>query len=189
MPTTDSSTPNQLAFAFETEIWGDVLGFEGLYAVSNHGRVRSLVGRRPKPDQAPRILSPGRVRGYLQVSLSKGRKVFQRKVHQLVLEAFCDKPPQGLIPNHKNGKKDDNRLANLEWMTHSENTKHAYRIGLLGPVQGERHGRSKLTEQDVKAIRELLKKGRTLRSIGKMFGVCGQAILNIRTGKHWSHLH
>ncbi|MBS7559949.1 HNH endonuclease [Pseudomonas sp. RC4D1] len=66
---------------------------------------------------------PAKKTGYLQVSLSKKER---RSVHQLVALAFCSGFKEGLIINHKNGIRTDNRAENLEWVTHSENVAHGF---------------------------------------------------------------
>ena len=100
----------------EKEIWKDIKGFEGLYRVSNLGRVKSFYGLKEK------ILKPGIVNnGYYQVELCKNsiRKFYM--VHRLVWEAFNGQIPEGLQVNHINEIKTDNRLSNLNLMTPKEN--------------------------------------------------------------------
>lgn len=122
------------------EIWKDIKGFEGLYQVSNEGRVKSLICNhfgRFKNESGKRILSQTKCReGYMRVVLVKDGKNYNRCVHRLVLISFCgyDANPDKKQVNHINGKKNDNRLENLEWVTQSENMKHAYKTGLEKPV-------------------------------------------------------
>ena len=107
----------------EKEIWKDIKGFEGLYRVSNLGRVKSLerfdaLGRRVKE----RILKPLiNHRGYYQVVLCKNSIVKAYKVHRLVWSAFNGQIPENLQVNHINEVKSDNRLSNLNLMTRKEN--------------------------------------------------------------------
>lgn len=118
------------------EIWKAVPGFEDLYEVSDHGRVRSLdreVVSRSRwggtviKQLRGRILRPGKnPNGYLFVFLGAGNI---RLVHRLVAQAFLPNPEQRPTVNHINGKRDDARLANLEWATVSENNAHAYARG------------------------------------------------------------
>jgi hypothetical protein len=105
------------------EIWKPIKSFEGLYEVSNLGRVRSL--RRD-------IIMRTRQRndGYVSCTLSNCGKVKNKLIHRLVAEAF--------IPNHKNkpevnhidGNKQNNCIRNLQWVTASENQIHSIKIGL-----------------------------------------------------------
>lgn len=107
------------------ELWKDVVGYEGLYQVSNLGRVRSL----PNSHHLDSIImrqSKGKV-GYMRVPLAKNKTHRMKLVHRLVAEAFIPNPKNKPQVNHKNGRKDCNIVSNLEWATRSENQKHAYR--------------------------------------------------------------
>ena len=105
------------------EIWKDIKGFEGIYQVSNLGRVKSLersdaIGRNLKE----RILKPQlNHTGYYQVGLWKQSIVKHYMVHRLVWEAFNGQIPEDLQVNHINEVKTDNRLENLNLMTCKEN--------------------------------------------------------------------
>jgi hypothetical protein len=105
----------------ENEIWKDVHGYEGLYQVSNLGKIKSLNYRSTKNKI---ILKNGlNTRGYSAVSLSKKGNVKSFSIHQLVAIAFLNHTPCGfdLVVNHKNFIKTDNRLENLEIITTREN--------------------------------------------------------------------
>jgi len=117
------------------EIWKRIKDFED-YEVSNQGRVKSF---KKWNGTNVRILKPRKnSRGYLYVILCKNRKRYTKKIHRLVLETF--KPIENLNKlecNHIDGNKENNYIENLEWVTKSENEKHAYRIGLKKPMKGE----------------------------------------------------
>ena len=105
------------------EIWKYIKGFEGLYQVSNLGRVKSLeridaLGHRLKE----KILKPRLDNRYYQVCLCKQSIKKNYRVHRLVWEAFNGQIPEGLQVNHINEVKTDNRLSNLNLMTAKENT-------------------------------------------------------------------
>lgn len=131
------------------EEWRAVVNYEGLYEVSNLGRVRSLerviltshgVLRRYRGC----LLRQTTTTGYHLVGLSKEGCETHIFVHRLVAIAFCDKPLNGQIQvNHKNGIKSDNRAMNLEWATRSENMQHAIRSGLFVHPCGEKSYRSR----------------------------------------------
>lgn len=108
----------------EKEIWKDVVGHEGLYQVSNLGRVKSLP--RNGTILTEKIIKPHLLKsGYLQVELSKNNKMHGYRVHRLVAESFVLNPEQKECVNHIDGDKTNNKVENLEWVTRSENQLHA----------------------------------------------------------------
>ena len=122
------------------ERWLPVVGFERLYEVSSFGRVRRLGGAAGA--QPGRILKPWVHRsGYIYVTMCANNKARGFRLGRVVAAAFHGAPPSGKHEvNHKNGRKDDNAAANLEWVTSSENQIHAIATGLQKPKR--RHTRS-----------------------------------------------
>ena len=107
------------------EEWRDIVGYEGLYKVSNKGRVKRLQGKGCKQE---RILKPGKNRGgYLRVKFWKDGKGINYKVHRLVAQAFIPNPQDLPEINHKDENKENNCVENLEWITHKENINHGTR--------------------------------------------------------------
>lgn len=102
-----------------TEEWRDVVGYEGLYQVSNTGKVRSMNYRR---SGAARDLVQTLTNGYPIVCLSASGKQKNHTVHTLVAAAFLGNRPDGYEVNHINAVKNDNRIENLEYVTPSENS-------------------------------------------------------------------
>lgn len=116
------------------EIWKDIPGFEGLYQVSNMGRVRSLshitkCGNYTRTTSG-RILkqNPDLRGGYFLVYLSKNGKVKCLKVHRLVASCFCDGYVKGYVVNHKDGNRQNNIYTNLEWCKQIENINHSINV-------------------------------------------------------------
>lgn len=112
----------------EKEIWKDVVGFEGLYKVSNLGRVKSLQ-RTCIGKNGVVVVTNERIKnvhdnryGYLALPLYKNNKVYNRYVHRLVCEAFLSNPNNHPCVNHKDEDKWNNRVDNLEWCTYKYNS-------------------------------------------------------------------
>lgn len=116
------------------EAWLPVVGWEGLYEVSDQGRVRSLprtvaFGNRTRVAPS-RILKPGRdLHGVLYVHLANGERRKVLRVHKLVLEAFVGPCPEGMEGCHYDDDNENNRLFNLRWDTRSANQYDQVRNG------------------------------------------------------------
>lgn len=119
------------------EIWKDIKGYEGLYKVSNLGRIKSLKywnGVYKRYYARERILKEHTDRcGYRIVSLSKEYKSRTMRVHRLIANAFIPNPNNYPCVNHIDGNKQNNDISNLEWCTYSYNIKEAHRLGLNHP--------------------------------------------------------
>lgn len=106
----------------EKEIWKDIPKYEGIYEISNYGRIKNKKTGKLKSQR-------NTFKGYLQVGLSnKGDKTF--RVHRLVAEAFIPNPNNLPQVNHKDGNKKNNRVDNLEWISNYDNMQHAIKLGL-----------------------------------------------------------
>lgn len=113
-----------------TEIWRDVPGYEGLYKISNYGRIKALTKLQGYIMRSERILNPRLIKGYYVAHLCKNGIAKNILVHRIVAECFIDNPDSLPVVNHIDGNKQNNNVNNLEWVTYSENTKHAFKLGL-----------------------------------------------------------
>lgn len=139
------------------EIWKNLPEYEGLYQVSNKGRVKSLHTMKGMcPIKSGHIKKPTKSKfGYLRTGLHKDHKVKVIHIHRLIMMAFVGPVPEGKNVNHIDGNKENNHLENLEYVTKSENILHAYNTGLKRGMKGENNHRSKLTYDEVLLIRTL----------------------------------
>lgn len=120
---------------FNLEKWVSAIDYEGIYEVSNKGRVRSI-DRKIKQNKngtvyertmKGKVIKQGMLNsGYKVVWLSKQGKVKALTVHRLIMKSFHKQFNNSKDINHKDGNKTNNNLSNLEWMTRSENVKHSH---------------------------------------------------------------
>jgi hypothetical protein len=159
------------------EIWKNVKGFNGIYQVSNLGRLKSF-----KENKNGRILSNiNRQGGYLSVVLGyRGLKKYTR-IHRLVAETFIPNPDNKPEVNHIDGNKQNNCVSNLEWVTRKENAAHAMKHNpniLKGMNRYNQFIRPKNIRQyslDGKFIAEFP----NAVEASKRTGICGRNILQV----------
>jgi hypothetical protein len=166
-----------------TEVWRQIADWPE-YSVSSLGNVRRDVARSSWA--AGRLLKPcpnGLNRTYFYVRLSRPDKKQTIRLHGLVAAAFIGPRPEGLHINHKDGNRHNNAADNLEYVTRRQNEDHAVLNALH--AWGEKHGMAKLTEQNVRWIRESLSSNRLLAD---HFGVRIGTIQSVRAGRTWRHL-
>jgi UDP-N-acetylglucosamine 2-epimerase (non-hydrolysing) len=177
-------------FGLDNEVWKDVVGYEGMYEVSNMGRVRSKnridsAGCYRRGDLMNVNKSSNR---YAHIYLSKSGVRTDNTVHRLVAEAFVPNIHDKPFVNHKDGNGLNNDAKNLEWVTASENTKHAYEIGLISH-KGEKHNLAKLSTADVLEIRRLYEEeGLKLSQIASLYDICFQHVGAIINRQKWGSL-
>ena len=158
------------------EQWLNVVGFEGLYEVSNYGQVRSVKTGQIKKQTVSKIDK----RFYLGLWINNKQKIV--KPHRLVLEAFVGKCPDGMECCHNDGNSFNNHLNNLRWDTPKNN--HADKVKHGTTNRGERCGTAKLTLEQVNSIR---KDNRLQRVIAEEYGVRQSLISRIKNGVRWQH--
>ena len=154
------------------EVWKDVKGYEGLYKISNRGRIKGKFGK---------FLSGSNSHGYLRVLLYKNSDVKSKSIHRLVAEAFIENTENKPYINHIDGDKTNNVVTNLEWCTQLENIQHCIKNGRKNDF-GENSKRHKLTFKDVEFIRNNYKardKQFGARVLAKQFNVSEREIYRV----------
>lgn len=143
------------------EIWKDIKGYEGLYQVSNLGRIKSLYGWNAgsKKYCSRTLMMKPKVScvGYYNITLHKNKKQKTYNVHRLVAETFIINPDKKETVNHKDGNKLNNCVENLEWATRSENQIHAYNTGLQTPNKNMLNKKGELNPLSKKVLQYDLK--------------------------------
>lgn len=174
-------------------MWKAVVGYEGIYEVSDVGDVRSLPRTGTRSDGRRYVVS-GRVlrcgthpAGHKHVMLCVDGHYVTRKVHHLVAEAFLGPWPEGAtVVRHLNDDPADNRSENLAYGTQADNIRDCMRNG--NKPRGERHSGARLTRAQVTEIKEGLRDGVQQKHFMEKFGVSQKTISDISVGKTWKHV-
>ena len=181
------------------ENWLPVVGYEGLYAVSDCGRVKSCERYVLRTHESgtvhqklirERILCPRSSRGRYEygrqsVQLCRDGISKSRLISHLVVEAFIGPRPEGLEVAHNDGNASNNQLNNLRYATPRENTHDKYLHGTV-PV-GESVHNSKLSKSDVAQIRRL-RGQKTQQALADEFGISISQVSRIQSRKQWGHV-
>lgn len=169
------------------EEWKAIEDFPG-YSISNFGRVsstrRQIYGALLKPNIIWR-------RNHATVTVLLRRfdgKWITRKVSHLVLLAFIASRPEGGVSRHLDGNGTNNIWTNLKWGTQAENIADAMAHGTSPAPKGERNSHAKLSEIDVRNIRQQLSIGTPRHSLATFFDVSKSAIDFIAQRRSWAHL-
>lgn len=179
-----------------TERWLPIEGWEGIYEVSDLGRVRRIapqpLGRRQSPPTHGGILRSGDNGGgrlYRMATLqhlSSGRPNTHLLVHRLVVKAFVPgETAEKHYVNHLDGDGLNNRATNLEWCTPGWNCAHGYRVLGRRKLIGAANGRAKLTADQVAEIIERAARGEIHRLIAADYGVSRPTVSYIVRGQTW----
>lgn len=169
------------------ENWLPIKDYEGLYEVSDQGRVRRI--KDEDNTWNGRIIAGGSDQdGYRVLLLYKNGKRRMFKAHRLVAIAFVPNPTNAPQVNHKNAIKNDNRADNLEWTSCKENINHAVNLGLWNPSRGSARPNAKLHEKDIPVIRQLRLSGQKSKDIAVQFGVSPATIDDAVARRTWAWL-
>lgn len=166
------------------EVWKPLPGFEGLYEVSDLGRVYTI--------RAHKILdlSPSSNGYYMATLFDKKSQRTRKHVHYLVAITFIGPRPKGQVINHLDGVKTNNAAINLEYVTPSENSIHAHKLGLTKVKRGEQAHNAKLTAFDVRQIlHDFFDNELGILSLSKKYNLNFSAVRGIVTGKNWAHIY
>lgn len=174
------------------EIWKDIPNYEGIYQVSNLGNFKSydrivFFGKIKTLRPGKKLKFRKNKHGYLYTvfSVNKVRKTI--KVHRIVAQVFLENNDNKLCVNHINGIKDDNRVENLEWVTHSENIIHAWKIGLKKSIRGEKSHLSKLNNIQILEIKKIYNEQKiSQKKIGELFNISASQIYRIVKNINWN---
>lgn len=161
------------------EKWLPVVGYEGLYEVSNTGKVKKINKKRKD-----RILNPYITKfGYFRVGLTKNNHIIQYFVHRLVASAFIPNTYNKPYINHIDNVRTNNNVNNIEWCTPKENMRHAFITGSRGG--GEKATHAKLKKEDALAIKESKLSQKVL---AHKYKVHATTVSDIQKGKTWANL-
>nr|WP_319566258.1 NUMOD4 domain-containing protein [uncultured Rhodoferax sp.] len=172
----------------ENEVWRPVNGYEGLYEVSNHGRMKSLaklvvrhikgVYREFHYSERIRDTKPA-TNGYVYVDVVKNEKVRRVPVHHLVLTAFVSAKPLGMECRHGNNIRSDNRLSNISWGTNVENAGDRVSSGTY--AVGDTHPLAKFTEVQIASMQSDAK-GMPRRAVREKYGISKSHLARVLCG-------
>lgn len=177
----------------ENEIWKPIIGFEGLYEVSNSGKIKSLerFDTKKRPIKERILKTRANYQGYEYLGLCKNGIKKSYTVHRIVLRAFVTNLQNLPTINHKNGIKSDNRVENLEWLSVKDNINHALNTGLRkrGEFIGLKNSQAKLTELEVFQIRALAEEGNLRQwQIAKKFNISQGHVSDILNKKRRTYI-
>lgn len=170
------------------EYWKIIKNYSD-YAISNLGRVKRI--KDSKTSKKGKILKLDKNKnGYFYLKLYNREKHKTFRLACLVASHFLELPLIKKEVNHKDGDKSNNTVCNLEYVTHKENQRHAYRLGLMKGRKGENHHNTKLKDKDILEIRKEYKKGKvTQLKLSDKYGISSSEISMICTKRIWKHVN
>lgn len=177
-------TPNSMT------AWKDIRGYEGIYQIASNGDIKSLdrmdaAGRKltgkPKKTMTSNI-------GYIRVALTRECISNVFLVHRLVAESFIPNHDNKTQVNHIDGNKANNDISNLEWVTASENIRHAVTTGLRVAARGSTHGNASMDEFKVRLVKSMIQEGMGDTKIARSLEITRNAVKEIRANRTWKHI-
>lgn len=151
------------------KIWKDVPNYEGLYQVSNLGRVKSNHNGK---GHKPKVLTNIPRNGYVSVILCKNKSQKNVFVHRLVAKCFVPNPENKPCVNHIDGNKSNPCAYNLEWCTQKENISHAIKNGLFNPKENPSIKKSRKGERATNPIYQFDKNGNFIKKWDSCRDIC-----------------
>jgi hypothetical protein len=173
------------------EEWKEIEGLQGMYLISNKGRVlrkeRTVdKGKWGQVTFPERMLIPNKRLGYDSVVIRIYNKIFKESIHRIVAKHFIPNPQNKPFINHINGIRDDNRVENLEWCTAKENSQHSWRTGLQKGKRGDTNKLSRVTLNQRLEMERMNSSGVFQSEIAKSFGLnqatVSKIIKKVRSG-------
>ena len=162
------------------ETFKGIEGYENLYEVSSCGRIRSLKRSIIMKQYFDKY-------GYKRISLSKEGEKKSWFIHRLVAMTFIKNPKNLPEVNHKNSRRDDNNVPNLEWTTHSQNIIHSYMHGNASQL-GENNTNAKCTNNIAEQVKVLKSLGFSSHDIAKLIGMSYKIVYRIYSDRSWKHI-
>ena len=171
------------------EIWKDICGYEGLYQISNFGRIKSLNYNHTKKEKV--LCEKHHKSNYVTVMLCKNVVNRNKSIHTLVASAFIPNPNNYPCVNHIDGNKKNNNADNLEWCTHKQNIEHAIKTGLanhygmLGRTGAKNNLSKKIVQYDLQG--NVVKRWDCISDAARFYGIRPGNISNCLTGRNKSY--
>ena len=174
------------------ELWKDIIGYEGLYQVSNIGNIRKIAPFARKINCSrciPYLLSKAKSStGYIHVQLVKQGKAKTINVHRLVANAFVPNPYHKNEINHIDSDRSNNVFTNLEWVTHRENMIHAVKQCHVNPSIMRNHKKKRYTVLQYSKNGEFIREWNCVNDIALKYGIRRCTIYLCLSGNHKSAL-
>ena len=171
-------------------IWKYIPGYKNLYSVSEFGHIRRDKNGRGICKAGKILAQSKNKKGYFQIGICKNKRKKTFFISRIVALAFFGKCPKNYSVNHKDTIKSNNHFSNLEYVTHQENMRHAFKNGCFKEKpKGSHHINSKVSEEQVINMRKEYKTTiSSTRKLAKKYGLCKSNITSILKRHTWKHV-